>query len=227
LPRFDEPASHGIWLELARLSHGSGGSSNEKGGETRFAERPEGLLDWLAAAYAGVRTGWLDSFACLLPNGKIRWKVGEDTLQSFHDCLRLRPSRILLGFSGLFANDFFASEPGCHLWQPDSAEPEIVRIDQRKESLLSNPREVLEKSLAGIDAFEQALEKGEALPDNPSALAPAVRSLRFRPPMRESEVFSVSYEDSRMSISGTHNVTSLATVIERMLLCWRSRRRQS
>ncbi len=219
LPRLADPSAHGVWVELARI--GQAGAASDR---SRFGDSAAGLIDWLATAYASARPAWLDGFACLLAGGKIRWRTGDDSASALADALAERPSRVALRLTGLFARDFFAGEPGSHIWQPSSAEPEIVRVDVSSDQLDQSPRERVQARVDAGAAFEAALEAGkEPLPDNPLALVPAVRSLRFRPPLRDGEVFGVEVEDFRTGTAGHHQVTSLSAVIDRMMLCWRGR----
>ena len=219
LPTFDNLAAHSAWVEVTQIGKDPRGYATN-----RFADSMEGLIDWLAATYAQVRSDWLDGFGCLLPNGKIRWKT-DGASQAIGDALALRPTRIALKLSGLFAHDFFSGEVGSHIWQPPSAEPEIVRVDVTAPASDVDPRTRIESRVAAAANFERALDAGaEPLPENPLALLSAVRSLRFRLPLRAGDVFTVDIEDFRTSVVAQHNVTHISAAIRRLLLSWRGRR---
>jgi ATP-dependent Clp protease ATP-binding subunit ClpA/ATP-dependent Clp protease ATP-binding subunit ClpC len=210
-----EADRHAVWIELGRVGQGRRAGA-------RFEAGRAGLMEWLVDAYANHRTDWIDGFAASFDDGK-RIARDDGDLEALGDALARRPRQLNLLVSGLFAADAFAGERGAHIWQPLSAEPEIVRVDVGPAPLGERPGDRLSSRLAAIAAFERALETGEAIVDNPQALTGAARSLRFRPPLRAGEVFAVEVEDFRSGFAGSINVTAVGDAIELMLINWRGR----
>jgi len=178
----------------------------------------------LAEAYATVRQGWFDGFAVTNLRGQtIVGKTSEELMAAAQGGLR----RATLLVSGLFASDAFAGETGSHIWQPTSAEPEIVRVDVVSATPTdTDARARLLATEHAMRRFEEALAAGQLpLPANPDELSGAVRSLRFGLPLRPTEVFPIDVIDFRTQANVTLNVSSVGEVTRAMVDNWCGRRR--
>lgn len=196
-----DPDRHVAWIELLRMGHGEGGA--------RFAEGTRGLLEWMAAAYAGAAP--LEGASVRLADGRIIDVAGDEPVAGLEAALsRGRCVHAVLELSELLVVDAFEAENGCHIWRSFSSEPEIVRVRVLSGHGRAAPRSFIDDHIAGLATFEQALEAGaDPLPPNPEQLVPAVRTLAFRPPLRDGEVFAVELEDFLTSYSDTLNVRSI------------------
>ena len=210
--RLADADAHAVWIELARVGQRKRGD--------RFSWGRAGLMEWLLAAYTN-QLEWVDGFAARFESGRTLYR---DQPEAVADLIGGGPTNVALLVSGLFAADLFAGEHGAHIWQPLSAEPEIVRVDISPAPPGETPIDRLRRRLAEIAAFEQALESGGPVGNNPQALTGAVRSLRFRPPLRAGEVFPIEIEDFRTGFASSLNVTSVKDAIAMMMVNWRGRR---
>ncbi len=209
LPSLEYPEAHAVWIDLSCVGWGRAGQTDAS---------PNKLIGWLAKAYARARDGWFDGFAVTTSRGM---RTGK-TLDELEKALAGGTRRISLLLSGLFAVDTFAGEPGSHIWQPSSAEPEMVRVDVTSAGIGEiDPGARLSAISTGVKAFETALSIGQTpLPPNPEGLVPAVRSLRFNLPLRSTEVFKVNVLDFRTQASLEVHVTSVTKLIGTMIDCW-------
>jgi ATP-dependent Clp protease ATP-binding subunit ClpC len=160
-----------------------------------------GLLEWLAEFYAGFR-GELAEMVARLDDGSI--VEGKESL------LR-HPVQVVLKLSGLGMLAFFREEEGCHLWTSLLAGSDVVRVRALPAPPERSARDVIDEHLAATARFEASLDRGEPAPD-PSALLPAIRKIRYEPPLRP-ESTAIEIEDYRMGLVEQYNAPSLAEAL--------------
>jgi ATP-dependent Clp protease ATP-binding subunit ClpC len=187
---------HAILIELVRL-----GELSER---RRFSGGSPGLLEWLGFAYASARGG-LERAAVTYPDGKIEVAQSARGLEAL---LRRRVRAIALLVLGPSVKSFLIGETGCHVRRTAAAGPEIVRVQILKAA---DPAQHLASHEVRRIAFEEALEAGTALPDNPERLLPIVRSLRLEPlPERAT---TASLEDYRLAYTTERRVRVLSDLL--------------
>jgi ATP-dependent Clp protease ATP-binding subunit ClpC len=192
--RFADLEEHRVVLGLQRLEHGKGATS----GRDLLAQLVEAYAD--PAELEGAALGYADG----------RHQLARDA-EALAEALARRPTVAFLRLTRLFARSIYAGEAGSHIWRSLSREPDVVRIDVFDGSL--DPQARLKAHRAGVEAFERALEVGGDLPPNPAALAPAVRSLAFDPPLG---TFEIEIEDLRLSHHARLNVRNLREGLRRL-----------
>ena len=210
LATLEFPEAHAVWIDLSCVGQGRAERADKGKGQ---------LIGWLARAYATARAGWFDGFAVSDSRAAV---TSGSTVAELDSALARGAQRVSLLLSGLFAVDTFGGEPGSHIWQPTSAEPEMVRVDVTSAgSEETDPRARLLSLSRAVSEFEDALASGRTpLPPNPEGLVPAVRSLRFNLPLRATDVFTASVLDFRAQATLELNVSSVSEVISAMLECW-------
>jgi ATP-dependent Clp protease ATP-binding subunit ClpA/ATP-dependent Clp protease ATP-binding subunit ClpC len=120
------------------------------------------------------------------------------------------PDQLVLKIVGLDVLDFFAGETGCHIWRSLARGSDVLRVRVWPALPGQSPRGVIEEHLRQAQAFEQALERGEAqLPHNPDGLLPLVREYHFDPPTRSGESAPLEVTDFALGYAGSQRVRSL------------------
>jgi ATP-dependent Clp protease ATP-binding subunit ClpA/ATP-dependent Clp protease ATP-binding subunit ClpC len=94
----------------------------------------------------------------------------------------------------LLAARALAGEHGCHVFQSQSDEPEIVRL-AIGPATEGTAREQLVAILAARAAFDEALAAGDRAAPNPEPLLPVVRTLSWARPLRYGESMPIAIED--------------------------------
>ena len=73
---------------------------------------------------------------------------------------------------------------------------EVIRVRAFPAGVGVSARQILEDHVSRRRAFDSALEAGDdPLPDNPEALSPMVRSIRFDPPRETNRIAPLTIED--------------------------------
>jgi ATP-dependent Clp protease ATP-binding subunit ClpA/ATP-dependent Clp protease ATP-binding subunit ClpC len=171
----------------------------------RFSGGTPGLLEWLSRAYASAR-GKLEASAVALGDGTIR---SASSLEGLDELLESRPRQVVLRVIGPGVTDFLAGETGCHVRRSAGTGPEIVRVRVYPGS--RDLKAHLDEHSVARSAFEGALESARGLPENPEALLPVVRSIRFDPiPGRAAPA---SIEDYRFAHIATRRVRDLGELL--------------
>jgi ATP-dependent Clp protease ATP-binding subunit ClpA/ATP-dependent Clp protease ATP-binding subunit ClpC len=129
------------------------------------------------------------------------------------------PDQLVLKIVGLDVLDFFAGETGCHAWRSLARGSDVLRVRVWPAPPGQSPRQVIEEHLRQAQAFEEALERGEArLPRNPDGLLPLVREYHFDPPTRSGESASLQVTDFALGYAGSQRVRSLDLGLSRLWL---------
>jgi ATP-dependent Clp protease ATP-binding subunit ClpC len=205
LERAGDGERHAAWVEIFPV-----GLPGRDGSFTESAPR---LVGWLAEAYAGAR-GTVERSAVRLADGRIV----EGPLQ---DALGAGPVRhAALRVTGLCVRDFFEGEAGLHVWQSLGRAPELCKVRVRPAAAAAAPRDLLEAHAAAVRAWQRGLEEGGALPENPEAPEPVVRSYRFEPAGRTGAQVPVEIEDHLVGWAGTLRGRGLADALPPL---WRLR----
>jgi len=151
-----------------------------------FEPDAPGFLEWLGAVYAKLR-GEITGAAARTEDG--RFHEGE-----LAELFALRPTMLVFEVEGIAVRSLLEGERGCHVWSSLLSGSEIVRV-----RLVDAPsaRAHLDEHAAATRAFQEALDEASdrAMPDDPEGLLPAVRSVRFDPPMRPGETALLEVED--------------------------------
>jgi len=187
-----EPDRHVALVEVLQLS-----LHHER---RRFAKAGTGLCAWLSRAYADAR-GTLDSAAIVNWDGTSR-AVSPNELD---DALTLRPRVVTLRLVGPGIFDFLQREIGCQVRRTLASGPEIVRV--RVIPGHHEPLAWAEQHLAALAAFERGLEGRGPLHENPEALLPVIRSLRFEPEADRASPLRI--EDYRFAHVASRRVRKL------------------
>ncbi|MCC7542224.1 MAG: ATP-dependent Clp protease ATP-binding subunit, partial [Deltaproteobacteria bacterium] len=208
----ENPASHSVRLELSRM----GAASRPRMGVGRA---PDGMLEWLARAYASH--GKLVAFATSPRRDFPLAMTGHDAA-ALESAFLAGTEDAVLDLEGLGISLLLAGEHGSHLWESVAGGAEVVRVlVSPLEGASSPPAAVIEAHHARLGAFERALEGGEQpLPEDPGALLPAVRRLRFDLPRLGSggAPYDVALEDYGLAHVASLRVASPIPVLERALL---------
>jgi ATP-dependent Clp protease ATP-binding subunit ClpC len=219
LRRVDEPGQHAVMIELVRM-----GQLDEAG---RFDKERGGLLESLARAYVGAQ-GELESWA-----GKNRYWAAERSesgtdegyLSTYLDTGG--GERLVLRIVGLSVLDFFALEQGSHVWTSLARGPEVVRVRVWPARPDETPEQVIEAEEEKQRRFDEAAREGRDLPENPTALLPVVRKIRFDPPRRAGTTSALEIEDYVMGYADTVEVRDLTDALEPIWLLRMSREDES
>ncbi len=216
LARADELDQHAVFLELTKI-----GDPRQRG---RFDKQSHRLFGELAQAYVERGRGELEAWAAIVRgrDEPIHGIVREDEdMQGFERALALEPDMLVLQLVGPSVREFFASESGCQVLETLGGNHEIVRVRVLERAPgsagLGSPSDALAHVAAQRRAFTAALESGEALPLNPDAMLPVIRSFtveEFRPGRPEG----IEVEDYRLSHVSSHAGVPFARVLELMWL---------
>ncbi len=213
---------HAVLVELRRLGR--------RGSDELFSAPADGLLEWLAAAYAedfGEIEGFAAEVAGDAPGAdgtRVVAGAGDGELAA---ALALHPRQVVLKVAGLSVLDLFAGEAGCHLSRGLAQPAEIVSVAIRSSAAADEPRAVLEARAAGRRRFVETLEAGVEDPgagetaDRPDALGPIVRRYRYDPPAAGGWT-RCEVEDYVLCYAGGHRVRSFSEVIALLSLLHRS-----
>jgi ATP-dependent Clp protease ATP-binding subunit ClpA/ATP-dependent Clp protease ATP-binding subunit ClpC len=169
LETVEDPGQHAIFIELLHL-----GLARR---QQRFGEPGAALMTALTSTYLEQRV-MLEGWALRDADGGIREGAGK--LET--SVLEKRPEQLVLRLIGLGALDFFGGENGCHVWRSLGHGSDVLRVRVWSDDGARSPRAVIESHRAALAAFEEALEAGEPLPENPERLLPLTREYRFDPP---------------------------------------------
>lgn len=225
--RIIDLANHVAWVEVLRVGHGQKATAMRQDARGLMSWMTEWLIDMAGAGVGHHKDDWLEAAAIRHADGRVTHWQGRDVDVRGEALAALagerQPVHAVLKMSGLCVLDSFRGEAGCHIWRSIAAEPEIVRVRVWGGDPDGEVRPVIMEHVAALGAFERALEAGlDPLPDNPQRLMPAVRTLYFRPPMRESEIFPVEVEDFHLSYQGSLHVRRINDALERLWLLRRS-----
>ncbi|MFO0754993.1 MAG: AAA family ATPase [Byssovorax sp.] len=215
LSRVDEPGQHAIFVELYRV-----GQLDEAG---RAAVASDGLLEALARAYAAAH-GEVETWAgrnATWATGKSETGHGTGFLDGFLDAGGVE--RLVLRIVGLSVLDFFALEHGSHVWTSLARGPEVVRVRVSPAGRDESPAAVIDAEEEKQRRFDEAARRGDPAPDNPAALLPVVRKIRFDPPRRPGTTAPLSIEDYAMSYAETMEVRTIAEALAPIWLLRMSR----
>ena len=198
-----DAAQHTVLVELLRVGQGR---------NRRVTARDQDLFGWLIEAYRGGR-GVLTGAALAMPDGSRR-ELGFEDVEKLALPENQGASRVVLKFVGLGVTDFFAGEVGCHVRTSLLSGSEVVRVRAIPGDDERTPLAVILASDRARVVFEQALEAGQVpLPEDPEALLPCVRRVRFDPPLRPGELAPIEVEDFRLGTSGVHQCRRMADVL--------------
>ncbi|GAB5540295.1 MAG: hypothetical protein SangKO_000550 [Sandaracinaceae bacterium] len=180
--RLGDAREHRVLLELLRVGQGRR--------PPRYDRAPDGLFEWLAELYTGLRGDVLAASA-RRPDGSIL--TLEEPLE-LGALLAAHPNHLVLELHGVAMRTFLEGEQGCHVWSSLLSGAEIVRV---RLTDAESCEDVLHEHDRSARAFERALQegRGEGLPEDPARLLPAVRRLRFDPPTRPGESSLLEVED--------------------------------
>ena len=198
-----DPDSHAILIELTRVTR--------SGGASRFAESEPGLLEWLAAGYAGGR-GRVGAMLAVDDGGEV------EVLDGGRGLLTRSWARVIVLVTGPGVGTFYAGEHGCHIRESTTAGVEIVRV--RVLPARHKPEDHLDQVRAEREAFVQALEHGDpeaSLPAHPDAILPAVRRYHFDP-VTPGELTAITVEDFELMYSTETRVRRLSDVLPTLWL---------
>ena len=235
--RVTVPDEHVAWIEVLRVGHGQKAAAMRQTVRGLMAWMTDWLIDMAQSAGGPVGSSdpsasreptddWLEAAALRYPDGRIiHWQDGDVGARAKEALSRDRqPVQAVLKLSGLCVLEALRGEAGCHIWRSIAAEPEIVRVRVWSGDPDGAVRPVIAAHVEALEAFERALERGDpCLPQNPEKLMPAVRTLHFRPPMRQGEVFPVEVEDFHLDYQASLHVRNIADALLRLWLLRRSR----
>ena len=217
LDRVRDGRRHAVTVELRRVGRRAVSQS--------LRTPDEGLLEWLAGAYADD-FGALEGFAARVqsggganPGGR-RIVEGASVLE-LKTVLEKRVDHLVLKLVGLSVLDLFKGEAGCHLSRGLMTPTEIVSVSVRSATAEDGPVALLEQHAVRRRRFIEALEAGAEDPgENPDTLGPIVRRYRFDPPATGRADCEV--EDYVLCYAGHHRVRSFDEVIAILGLLHRS-----
>ncbi|MEQ8886573.1 MAG: hypothetical protein RID93_02985 [Sandaracinaceae bacterium] len=180
--RLGDAREHRVLLELLRVGQGRR--------PPRYDRAPDGLFEWLAELYTGLRGDVLAASA-RRPDGSI---LTLEEPRELGALLAAHPNHLVLELHGVAMRTFLEGEQGCHVWSSLLSGAEIVRV---RLTDAESCEDVLHEHDRSARAFERALQerRGEGLPEDPARLLPAVRRLRFDPPTRPGESSLLEVED--------------------------------
>jgi ATP-dependent Clp protease ATP-binding subunit ClpC len=205
LVKVHEPAQHAVFIELFRTGHGAQAA--------RFQKPGEGLLGWLAGAYAGAR-GELEDVAYRTDKGGSSEPRQADPAELLAEAIKGGSEHIVLKIVGLCVLDFYAMETGSHVWHSLADSPEIVRVRVLPAEPGRSAALLIDEHVDRRRAFEQFVQGGSGEPPvNPERLLPAVRKIRFDPPRRPGTPAHLEVEDYVLGYSTTLWVRALADAL--------------
>ena len=196
-----EPDRHVAIVEVLQLS-----LHHER---RRFSKSGLGLCAWLSRAYADAR-GTLDSAAIATWDGAVQ----AATASQLDEALTLRPKLVVLRLVGPGVFDFLQRETGCQVRRTLTSGPEIVRV--RVLPGHHEPLSWVERHVAAVTAFERGLEGRGALRENPEALLPVIRSLRYEPEPNQASPLRI--EDYRFAHVASRRVRKLRDLLNELWL---------
>jgi ATP-dependent Clp protease ATP-binding subunit ClpA/ATP-dependent Clp protease ATP-binding subunit ClpC len=109
----------------------------------------------------------------------------------------------VLKIVGLCVRDFFALETGVHVWTSLDREPQIVRVRVLPAEPGQTPESVIAVQIEAQRRYDEALRGGRERPENPSALSPVVRKVRFDPARNPGGSSPIEIEDYVMGFAET------------------------
>jgi len=205
--------AHACFVEVLRLG--------DRGGAERFGDAGPGLFEWLVAAYEGAR-GEVEECAVLDRDGVVATAAGPKP-SARADAHRGEPGRspldpaaarlVVLKIVGVAVRDFFELETGTHIRHALGASPEIVRVRVLPAHPDDGAARVVERHAAAVHAFAEAVAAGGDLPEDPDALLPATRTVRFDPPRKGAQSTPVEIEDYAMGTTLARPVRRLADAL--------------
>ena len=199
---------HAVFIELLHLGlarrspalrEGAGGS----------------LMEALARAYVSREArGELEGHALRYADGTV--EEGQELAAGLR--LARLPEQLVLRVSGLGVLDFFEGETGCHIWRSLARGSDVLRVRVLPAEPGLSPAGFIAAHLERARAFEAALERGGALPDNPESLLPLCREYQFDPPLRPGESAPLEVVDYALGYAGAQRVKSLDLGLPRLWL---------
>jgi ATP-dependent Clp protease ATP-binding subunit ClpC len=214
LAKADDPNQHVVFLELSRV-----GDPKPTG---RFESRGVGLFAELAHAYVSRGRGELEAYAGLRRGGgpaeviamrPADREADPEHFEQFFDVISSGEVDLLVvQLVGPSVREFFAAESGCQVLETLGGGHEIVRVRVLDGTPSDEPDTLIRATLAQREAFIQALEAGEALPQNPDAMLPILRRFKLEE-ARPGRPASVEVEDYPISHASVHSGARLEPVL--------------
>ncbi|EYF07117.1 AAA family ATPase [Chondromyces apiculatus] len=212
LVKVDEPGQHAILIELV--------PAGER--ERRSPGTGPGLLEALVYAYVKAR-GEVEGWAAYTERGDLVASPNVAELPRPEEYFAWRLEVVVVGVVGLCVRDFFELESGTHVWTSLGRGPELVRVRVWAAGAGETPRSAVEAHLARRAVFDEAARVGGELPEDPRALGPVVRSIRFDPPEQKGRTAAIDIEDYAMGYAETAEVQSIQQGLEPLWLLRRTR----
>ncbi|MEP7126031.1 MAG: AAA family ATPase, partial [Byssovorax sp.] len=220
LRHVDDPAQHAVFVEILRA-----GSLDEPASQ---ASPPPTLMQLLSWSYEGARgeieccavrqkRGATSSFGSRMSN--IDTIFDHETSDGGADCV----VHIVLKIVGLCVRDFFALEEGVHVWSSLDREPQIVRVRVFPAEPGETPESVIAAHTEKQRRYDDAARAGSERPENPSALLPVVRKIRFDFPRNPGPPIPIEIEDYVMGFAETIGARSIADALAPIWLLRTSR----
>lgn len=220
LRHVDDPSQHAVFVEILRA-----GSLDDPG---RGASGLRGLIESLTEAYGSAR-GELECSAARQKGGSLAsFGPGPSGLDGlFHDAGDAGPDdgivHVVLKIVGLCVRDFFALETGVHLWTSLDREPQIARVRVIPAEFGETPESVIAAHVEKQRAYDEAARAVRERPENPSALLPVVRKIRFDVPRNPGISSPIEIEDYVMGFAETVEARSIADALAPIWLLRTSR----
>jgi ATP-dependent Clp protease ATP-binding subunit ClpA/ATP-dependent Clp protease ATP-binding subunit ClpC len=120
---------------------------------------------------------------------------------------------IVLKIVGLCVRDFFALETGVHVWASLDREPQIVRVRVLPAGPGQTPASVIAAHVEAQRHHDEAARSGRERPENPSALLPVVRKIRFDLPRHGAGTSPIEIEDYVMGFAETMEARTVADAL--------------
>ncbi len=218
LRHVDDPSQHAVFIEILRAGSLDATESASWG--------LHGLVESLARAYAGAR-GELEDWSGrwgkqtdrLIGQGA---RALDSLLDGFDGTRTEGVSHVVLKIVGLCVHDFYALETGVHVWTSLDREPQIARVRVFPAGPGETPDGVIAAHIEKQRLYDEAARSGSARPENPSALLPVVRKIRFD--LRSSGGSSpIEIEDYVMGFAETIEARSIADALAPIWLLRTSR----
>jgi ATP-dependent Clp protease ATP-binding subunit ClpA/ATP-dependent Clp protease ATP-binding subunit ClpC len=209
LRHVDDPSQHAVFVEILRA-----GSLDEPGRETSGLG---GLVESLATTYAVAR-GEMECFASRPKSGQIAsFGPNLDELDKlcggYQGVFTESVRHIVLKIVGLCVRDFFALETGVHVWASLDREPQIVRVRVLPAGPGQTPASVIAAHVEAQRHHDEAARSGRERPENPSALLPVVRKIRFDLPRHGAGTSPIEIEDYVMGFAETMEARTVADAL--------------
>jgi ATP-dependent Clp protease ATP-binding subunit ClpC len=219
LRHVDDPSQHAIFIEIMRA-----GTLDDPGLGRRWLS---GLVETLTWAYADAR-GELEEWSGRWGNRPARLNGhGKEALESllggFDGTQTDGVSHVVLKIVGLCVRDFFALEEGVHVWASLDREPQIARVRVFPAGPGETPESAIAAHLEKQRLYDEAARSGSERPENPSALLPVVRKIRFDFPRTPGASSPVEIEDYVMGFAETIEARSVADALAPIWLLRTSR----